>query len=791
MFASWGALVHRRRWVVLVVVLVAALGSGAWGLGLFDRLTQGGFADPASASAQADDLVRETFGRTSADVIAVYTAPAGTTVDDPALAAAVGDRLAALPADDVASATSFWATGAPTLVNADRTRALAVVTLRGDTDAAVLQAYERVADDFTVDAQVPGATVALAGFGPQSTELNQRTEADLVRAETVSLPVVLVLLVLVFGGLVAASLPVVVGLLTILFSLGVLRLVSLAVDVNSFSVNVVTLLGLGLAIDYGLFTVSRFREELQGGATTAHAVQRTVATAGRTVAFSATLLAVALSGLLLFPQGFLKSLGYGGMAAVAMAAMVALTVLPATLAVLGPRVDAARVPRAGLRPHAVPEVSFWGRTAGAVMRRPLLVAVPITAVLVLLALPFGGARFGDAQERALPPASQTRLTTELLRAEFPSLVADSATLVVTGGTPAELAALGAAAQGVAGVSAVAPTQQGTAPDGTAVTVLTATLDATGATPQEAVRSLRDLPAPAGAGVLVGGSVASTMDSLDAVGSTLPAMALLLVVATLVLVFLAFGSVLLPIKAVVMSALSLGATFGLLTWVFVDGHGAGVLGITPGPLEAGVVVMMVSVIFGLSTDYETFLLSRMVEARAAGVDTQRAIRRGTGQTGGVISAAAVLLAVVAGAFAFSDVVQMRFIGLGMIVALVLDATVVRMLLVPTVMAAIGDRIWWAPAWLVRVQQAVGLGEVEAPATAPAAPAAAPRRRPTPRPRVEVPGLEETQPFPALPDPPARPEPATPRGGPAPRPDYFPRPTPAPARPPWRGEPAAPP
>ena len=322
----------------------------------------------------------------------------------------------------MASVTSYWQTGAPALVNADHTRAIAVVTLRGDDDAAVLKSYQGIEDDFTLTGDgVAGAKVALAGFAPQGTELNERTESDLVHAETVSLPVVLVLLVLVFGGLVAASLPVVVGLLTILFSLGVLRLVSTVVAVNSFSVNVVTLLGLGLAIDYGLFTVSRFREELEAGHTTAEAISRTVATAGRTVAFSATLLATAMSGLLLFPQGFLKSLGYGGMAAVVMAALVALTVLPAVLAILGPKVDVLRVPRTGLRPHAVPEVSFWGRIAGAVMRRPLLVALPIVAVLVALALPFGGARFGDAQERALPTGSPTRTTTELLRAEFPSL----------------------------------------------------------------------------------------------------------------------------------------------------------------------------------------------------------------------------------------------------------------------------------------------------------------------------------------------------------------------------------
>ncbi|WP_127784316.1 MMPL family transporter [Rhodococcus sp. X156] len=706
MFASWGYLVHRRRRWVLGLVVLAAVLAGVFGAGLFDRLAQGGFDDPESESARAAQLVEERFGRTGGDVLAVYTAPAGTRIDDPVLGQQIRDRLTTLPPEHVASVVSLWTTPAPQLMDATGTRGLAVITLAGQDDSAVLDSYTQVQDAFAVD----GVELALAGSAPVGTEVNERTAADLVRAESISLPVVLVLLLFIFGGLVAASLPLVVGVLTILSSLGLLRLLSLVVPVNSFAVNVVTLIGLGLAIDYGLFTVSRFREELAGGRTVADAVARTVATAGRTVAFSATLLAVAMSGLLLFPQNFLKSLGYGGMAAVGMAAFLALTVLPALLSVLGPRIDALSVPgRARRKVGAAQLDGFWGQVASTVMRRPALVAVPIVAVLAALTLPFAGASFGDVSERALPADSAARTATEQVAQQFPALASESATVAISGATPEQTQQVVAAVSGVRGAG---PAQPGASGEG--VTVLTVPLGegAEGApSRQQVVDELRALPVPEGTNVLVGGKTASSTDSLSALQSTLPWMALLLAVATFVLMFLAFGSVILPLKAVLMSALGLGSTLGFLTWIFVDGHGAGLVGITPGPMEAGVVVLMAAIVFGLSTDYEVFLLSRMVEARANGASTRDAVRAGTARTGGVISAAALLLVVVTGAFAFSEVSTMRFLGLGLIFALALDATVVRLLLVPAVIALIGDRTWWAPPALLRLQQRIGLSEHE--------------------------------------------------------------------------------
>ena len=512
--------------------------------------------------------------------------------------------------------------------------------------------------------------------------MSERSGADLTRAEAISVPITLALLVLIFGSVVAAALPVLVGGLAILGSLGVLRIISFGVAVNSFAPNVVSLLGLGLAIDYGLFTVGRFREELAAGASRADAVRRTVATSGRTVAFSATLLVIALAGLLVFPIDFLRSIAYGGMSAVAIAALVSVTLLPALLGVLGHRVDALSVPWR----RTTSESPWLGRLARGVLRRPVLVAVPIAAVLLLLATPLFSIRFGAADEKQLPPGDPTRAVAETINADFPAS-GDNAVQIVLRGPAGDFLA---AARSVPGVTHVVP-----GPTRGDTTVLDATLagDPLGSGAENAVHDLRALPRPPHTEVLVGGFTATVVDSVRSIVDRVPLMIGVLVAATLVLMFLAFGSVLLPLKAVVMSTLSLGATFGVLVAVFQLGHGAGLLGVTPEPLQPGMIVLIGAVVFGLSTDYETFLLSRMVEARRSGASSADAISTGLTRTGRMISSAALLLIVVTGAFGLSPLATMRFLGVGMIVALVLDATVVRLLLVPAVLRLFGDAAWW--------------------------------------------------------------------------------------------------
>ncbi|MCU7722655.1 MMPL family transporter [Actinoplanes sp. KI2] len=702
-FAGWGSWVARFRWPVLIVALVAVMSSGIWGLGVFGQLTEGGYNDPNSESTHAARLVTDTFGAQGGDLVVIYT-PAKGKIDDPQLAKRVQDSLGKLPKSAVTGTVSYWSAKSAQYAAKDKSSAVAVITLAGEGDAAKLDSYRAIDDKFAVD----GAKVQLSGAVTLADASSARSTKDLGRAEAISLPITLVLLVLIFGSLVAASLPVLVGGAAVLGSLGILHAISAGTDVNSFAVNVASLLGLGMAIDYGLFIVGRFREELADGRTPSEAVSRTVGTAGRTVVFSATLLMIALAGLLLFPQGFLNSLAYGGLAAVFLAALLSLTLLPAVLAALGPRVDKlpVRLPR---RAGAGEPGSGWAKLAGVVLRHPVVVAVPILLILVLFASPIHGVRFGENDERILPAGDPSRQAIETLKADYPQFTGDSVQVVLRGAQ--DTAGFAVQLRQIPGIS-----QIGAARKDKGVTLFTATLeakDAYGSGARDVVDAIRALPVPAGAQLLVGGTTARNVDSLEATADRLPWMVAMLVGATLLLMFLAFGSVLLPIKAVLMSALSLGATFGLLVWIFQQGHGASLLDITPAPLEVGVVVLMAAVVFGLSTDYEVFLLSRMVEARTRGASTNEAVTTGLARTGRVISAAALLLIVVTGAFALSSVTSMRFVGVGMIIALLLDATVVRMLLVPAVLRLLGDAAWWAPGPLRRLQERAGLAEYETP------------------------------------------------------------------------------
>ncbi|PRY45861.1 MMPL family transporter [Umezawaea tangerina] len=704
MFAKWGSLAYHRRWVVLIAIVLLSVGGGIWGLGVFDKLSQGGYDAPGSEAARANKVAQDAFGRQGGDVIVIYTAPQGSTVDSPELAAKVAKQLDALPDDVVKQVASYWNTQLPTFANADKTKGLAAITLQaGDSNAQIKQ-FQQISDKLAVD----GVESQVGGLTPTQKAINDITASDLTKAEAVSLPIVLVLLIVIFGGLIAASLPVLVGGLSILGSLGVLHAVALGADVNSFAVNVASLLGLGMAIDYGLFMVGRFREELAAGRSVEDAVRRTVTSAGRTVAFSSTILVIALAGLLLFPQGFLKSLSYGGMSAVAIAAVVSLTLLPALLGILGHRVDKFAMP---WRKRAAKgeEGRGWARLGRRVMKRPILFAVPIIGVLLALGAPFLGVKFGQVTEKVLPEGNSARIAAETINSDFTALSANGFKIVISGDPdPAAVQAYLAKVSDVAGVD----TAQATAEPKNGVWAAAAGLDGGDAYSDEAKQALKDVRAldvPSGSEVLVGGPTALVSDSLEAIAANLPWMVLLLVGATFVLMFLAFGSVVLPLKAIVMSALSLSATFGVLVWIFQDGHGASLLGVTPSPLESGIVVLMAAIVFGLSTDYEIFLLSRMVEARNKGASSQDAVATGLAKTGRVITAAALLLSVVIGAFAFSQITIMRFVGVGMILALVLDATVVRMLLVPAVLRLLGNAAWWAPGPLRRVQERMAIHE----------------------------------------------------------------------------------
>ncbi|SES42755.1 putative drug exporter of the RND superfamily [Lentzea albida] len=685
MFAKWGSIAYRRRWVVLIATVLLAVLGGVWGIGVFDKLSQGGYEAPSSEAARADKVAEEAFGRQNGDVIVIYRGDFANPLELKKIA----DHISGFPKDDVLKAVG-------PVPSDDKQQALVAITLTsGDSNEQIKQ-FQDVEPQLAID----GFSRQVGGLVPTQKAINDMSQEDLTRAEIFSLPLVLLLLVVIFGGLVAASLPVVVGGLAIMGALGVLHAVALFAEVNSFAVNVASLLGLGMAIDYGLFMVGRFREELAQGRTTEQAVGRTVASAGRTVVFSATLLVIALAGLLLFPHGFLKSLAYGGVASVAIAALVSITLLPALLGVLGKRVDKLAMPWRKKEPSE----RGWRKLSGAVMKRPVLIAVPIIGVLIALGSPFLGVQFGQVTEKVLPEGNAVRVATENINQNFSALSNTGFKVVVQGGEQAAVQEFLGKVGNVPGVGEVQPTGSDKG-----VTAASAGLenDALSEESKQALKDVRALEPPAGAEVLIGGNTAVVSDSLDAIADGLPLMITLLVGATLVLMFLAFGSVVLPIKAVVMSALSLSATFGVLVWVFQDGHGADWLGVTPGPLESGIVVLMAAIVFGLSTDYEVFLLSRMVEARGQGATTEEAVTTGLAKTGRVITSAALLLIVVTGAFAFSQVAMMRFVGVGMILALALDATVVRMLLVPAVLKLLGNAAWWSPGPLKKIQERLAL------------------------------------------------------------------------------------
>ncbi len=742
-------MVYRYRFVVVGVMVALCLGSGIYGSSLGEHVTQSGFFDDNSESAQASRLGDKTYGRdTSSHIVAIYTAPDGKTVDDPAFRKKVLDNLAKVESDhpdQILRSIGYFKTPEllKNMTDASKKHAFMSIQLKGDNDDLILKNYKAVREDLAD----PGVNVQLAGLLPLANELTGTIATDQQRAELLAMPLVVVLLFFVFGGVVAAFLPGIIGGLTIAGALGIMRLTALSVPVHYFAQPVVTLIGLGIAIDYGLFIVSRFREEIAEGYDTETAVRRTVVTAGRTIAFSSVLISASVGGLLLFPQGFLKSLTYAMIASVTLAALLSITVLPAILGMLGPNVDALTV-RTLLRvpflrdwefsnrfinwlgdklqktkTTAEVENGFWGKLADRVMKRPLLFAVPIIVGLIVLILPLGNLALGGISEKYLPPDNSVRQAQEEFDRTFPGFRVEPITLVMqsTNGQPisdAEVAQVRSEALAIPGFAEPnndqanmwkeRPYLDGASKDPSVRVIqngLVNRLDA-----KEKVDALRAIPKPHGLQVMVGGTPALEQDSVRTISAKLPAMILIAVSMTTVLMFLAFGSLVLPIKAALMNALTLCSTLGVLTWIFIDGHFSSWLNFTPTPLTAPVIGLIIAVIFGLSTDYEVFLVSRMVEARARGMTTEEAIRTGTATTGRLISAAALVLVVVGGAFAFSDLVMMQYLAIGLMTALLLDATVVRMFLVPSVMKLLGNDCWWAPQWMKRLQERIGLGEI---------------------------------------------------------------------------------
>ncbi len=723
MFTTLGQVVYIRRRLILTFTGIFVVIAAVWGTGVFGALANGGFEDPDSESNRAAELAADTVGSGSPDVVALFRS-AEMTVDDPAFRTAVEGTLADLPGDLVRDVTTYWSTPSPQLVSTDGHATYAVLQLAGRDDDAAEEAYTKV-EPLLRDTPA-GISVQLGGNRALFHDVSGTVEQDIQRAEMLSLPLVLALLVIVFGGLVAASLPLAIGGLAILGAFTAVRLLTEVTDVSIFAINIITLMGLGLAIDYALFIVSRFREELRGGRDVPAALSVTMQTAGRTIAFSGLTVAVSLASLLFFPQMFLRSMSLGGIAAVLVAMVAALTVLPALLAVLGRRVDAWRVPMPWRRTSADLSAGSpaWHRIARTVMRRPVAFVAVIVPVLLLLGSPFLRIEFGGVDERSLPEGTESRVVAETLERDFPAAQLPNIEVLVTAPAALGEAAFGSYLDAIRQVDGVLGAEvtalSGSESASTARVSVTTAGEEISDEAQAALADVRDISPPASTQALVGGRTGVLADQLAALGGSLPWMAIWAGLATLVLLFLAFGSVVLPIKAILMNILSLSATFGAIVWIFQDGHLADWLGFTvTGAIESSMPVLILAIAFGLSMDYEVFLLSRIREQWDLTGDNQVAVATGLERTGRIISSAAIVLAIVIGAFATSGIVFIKMIGVGMLIAVLLDATVIRGLLVPATMRLLGRANWWAPWPLARLWARVGFRESGSlPVTTPA-------------------------------------------------------------------------
>ncbi|WP_432012952.1 MMPL family transporter [Streptomyces cucumeris] len=724
---GWTRLVTARPRLSLLLALLFTALTVVAGSGVADRMGSGGWEDPASQSTYATKALEKHFPTSQPNLILLVDS-GKATVDDPAVAAegrALAKKLAG--EESVTGVTSYWDTGAPTLRQRDRGEAIIAARVTGDESAAN-EALERLAPRYRGD-HGP-VEVSIGGLVAVRHELQTTIQEDLLRAEMIALPITLVLLVMVFGSAVAALLPLGVGIIAILGTNAVLRGLTEFTDVSVFAQNLTTALGLGLAIDYALFIVRRFREELATGAEPLPAVAATLRTAGRTVLFSALTVAVSLAAMLVFPQYFLRSFAYAGIAVVLIAAGAALVVLPAALALLGDRVnslDLMKLLRRGRPARTGEPGKGWGWLARLVMRRAPLFALATVAGLVALGLPFLKVEFGTADDRQLPRSAESHVVQQHIRDGFPGGPGGAVEIIAEGrpGTraladySAELSALpdvrrvdGPAGQFAGGrqVARPGPAEAARAAGGSAYLTVLTKGEAVDAASQDLVRDIRAQHPPFQASVT--GTAAVLVDTKDSIADRLPWAAAIIAIVTLLLVFLLTGSVLIPIQAVLLNALSLTAMFGAMVWVFQDGHLSGPLSFTStGDIETTLPVLMFCVAFGLSMDYGVFLLSRIKEEYDRTGDHTAAVEFGLRRTGGLITAAALILAVVMVAIGTSRVTNTKMLGLGIALAVLMDAMVVRSLLVPAVMRLTGRATWWAPGPLRRLHARIGLSEGE--------------------------------------------------------------------------------
>lgn len=711
---------------MLAVTGLLVVVAGWFGVGVVERLSNGGYAAATGNLRVAQSELRDRFGVDRTHLILVLRA--GTDIGSPrtaAAGAAYTERVADTPA--VASAESFWTTGDPLLRSDDRRSAVVMVRLDGDDDQAQRTA-KRVVPEL-IGEQGP-FDVGVTGEAQTNGELQQQSDQDLVRAELFAAPLILLILLLVFRTVVAALLPFLVGVIGVVLTLAILRAVSEFTDVSIFALNLTTALGLGLAIDYSLFILMRFREETEGGKSAHDAAVTAVRTAGRTVFFSALTVALCLSALLVFPLYFLRSLAYAAIPAVLTVGVAAVVVLPAALLVFGRWLDAGDITpflhRLGRcvgysrKAHAEP---WWSRVAARIARRPVAVALPVVVLLLLLGLPFTQAKFGLTDERVLPADAESYRTARVVERDFDAHALNPVQVIVRDAPRGDRDAYAQRVSRIDGVEYVvgatgrfergrpagppaAPPEAFTSGEVSRLQVVP-TDSAFSPRSEQVVKDIRALPGPGD--VFVAGDSALFTDTKTVIAERLPYALGIILVLMFLLLLLFTGSLLVPLKAILFNTLSLTASFGAMVYIFQDGHLKWLVGdfVATGYLDVTVPVLMFCAAFGLSMDYEIFLMSRIREQYSVHGDNTRAVIEGVGRTGSLITAAAVLIGGVLLALASSDISVLKLLGLGMFLAVLMDAVLIRGVLVPAFMLVMGRANWWAPRWLSELHARIGI------------------------------------------------------------------------------------
>jgi RND superfamily putative drug exporter len=697
MFERLGHMIAHKKKVVLSLFLLATILAGGIGSQVFARFDTGGYSDPNSDSAKVWDYLDETFKVKDPSVVLVVDAK-DKSVDDPSVVAIATELESQVRAESSAeSVLSYWSSGgAPSLKSKKGTSAFIFVYLKSN-DFTEIDKLGGVYQE-KYDGNYKGLNVYASGGAVFANAINGRIQDDLKLSEAVSIPLTFLLLLFVFGAMAASAMPLVVGITAILGTFFAMYLLTLITDVSIFALNLTTGLGLGLGIDYALLIVNRFREEMARGLDNETAIVNTLRSAGKTVFYSGLTVVLTLVSLTFFPQNFLKSMGYAGAAVVALAVIGALIPLPALLAILGKKINKGVVRRSGI---VQKEDGRWAQIARFVMRRPVSVVAASLAILAILIAPITNIKFSQIDSDVLPKSDRAYQASQFIANEFPGQESNPIEIVFPDGAQQseEIATYIAALKQIPGVVRVGEIQ---------IVANAARLVAIHSmkprTPEgeELIHKIRELPAPEG--TLVGGIAADYADTQGAISSTMPKVLGWIMITVLLLLFAFTGSLLLPIKAVILNFTSLAATMGVLTWIFIDGNFKELLGdfIVNGTLDTNTMVLVSIVAFGLSMDYEVFLLSRIKEEHDAGKSNIDAVALGLQKSARIITAAAFILAVVFAAFVLSGVTSIKMMGFGVAFAILLDATLIRAFLVPALMRLFGDWNWWAPRALKRFQ-----------------------------------------------------------------------------------------